>query len=121
MAFCNTTVMQTAWPCSWAGHSCFEVRRRSAAACAHLTMPAAAFRKLGDPQTSSIRAPRAQWALTKRRNRLRDANCSSSAATVSRRASPLGPASVLGVAAPLLALLASNLPQHTLLRGHAGL
>ena len=89
-------------------------------ACAHLTMPAVAFRKLGDPQASSIWAPRAQCAPTKRLNRLREANCSSSAAAISCRALPLGPASVLGVAAPLPLLLASNLPQHTLLKGHAG-
>lgn len=73
--------------------------------------PAVAFRKLGSPQASCARLPRALCALTKRLNRPRDAKRSSKAVITSSRAVGLVPASVLGVAAPLL-LLVSSLWEH---------
>ena len=75
----------------------------------YLMCPAVAFRKLGRPQASCARLPRALCALMKRLNRPRDAKRSSSAVIESCRAVGFPPASVCGVAAPLL-LLASSLP-----------
>ena len=67
-----------------------------------------AFRKLGSPQASWAQFPRALCALTKRLKRPREAKRSSRAVIASCRALGFAPASVIGVAAPLL-LLASNL------------
>ena len=74
----------------------------------YLMCPAVAFRKLGRPQASCARLPRALCALMKRLNRPRDAKRSSSSVIMSTKAAGLAPASVRGVAAPLL-LPASSL------------